>query len=743
MTTLNTLKQALHNTASPLPLLQSSESEWKTYQDFIIPHLTNLLTTHINLNLNPGRRISILEIGPGPRSILGSLPYRVREGIGRYVAVESSGLSADELDGWLGVEKGGVVRRVAFQGADADADADAEIGEEERFDVVLFCHNLYGMKPKAGVIKRALGMLVEKQEQHQHQQKDGIVVVFHRDLSLQLDGLVCHQTASFPTGFVSVEDTDDALDRFASFVAGVHVDDDELGTGEAIRGEWRNICRELGGRHHDQLYFNAPNVMAVFNRHATALPELTSLVPSSEEDRVVKNREARLHQPAAVVRPTEIRHVQDCVRWALRHGVGLTVLGGGHSGHCLWSGVVSVDMDAFDRVHVLAGGGEDDVHSLVVAGAGCKSGDIVRESMAAGVTVPLGARPSVGAGLWLQGGIGHLSRMYGLACDAIIGAVMVSVDTGQVLCIGHVPSQHSPDGAVRPENEDDLLWAIKGAGTSVGIVVSVVFKAYAAPTYSVRNWVVPMDDIIEAGERLEDFNNLVAGRLGRSCSADAYLYWDGRLHFGVTMFAETSDMGRMMPPGSFKTVDSVGLFEADMYMSYMHGGGHGNGKTSSFKRCVFLKDVGSPGIADILVAAVECRPSQLCYLHLLHGGGAISDVPANATAFGCRDWDFACVITGVWPRDQDGTEVARATVQWVYNVAGDLLPLCCGGIQCRPWPGPQRRRSGRKSVRTEPATPGSSQTLLGSAECVGLYMSASGADEAEADHSSHWRMRCW
>ena len=76
--------------------------------------------------------------------------------------------------------------------------------------------------------------------------------------------------------------------------------------------------------------------------------------------------------------------------------------------------------------------------------------------MEAGVTVPLGASPSVGAGLWLQGGIGHLARLHGLPCDAIIGAVVVSVDSGQVLCIGHVPSQHRPTGAVIPEKEAEL-----------------------------------------------------------------------------------------------------------------------------------------------------------------------------------------------------------------------------------------------------------------------------------------------
>ena len=83
-------------------------------------------------------------------------------------------------------------------------------------------------------------------------------------------------------------------------------------------------------------------------------------------------------------------------------------------------------------------------------------------------------------------------------------------------------------------------------------------------------------------------------------------------------------------------------------------------------------------IVDALVAAIDARPSPFCYFHLLQGGGAVADVAADATAFGCRDWDFACVITGVWSRDQDGTEVARDAVQWVYKVARDLLPFSSG-----------------------------------------------------------------
>lgn len=61
----------------------------------------------------------------------------------------------------------------------------------------------------------------------------------------------------------------------------------------------------------------------------------------------------------------------------------------------------------------------------------------------------------------------------------------------------------------------------------------------------------------------------------------------------------------------------------------------------------------------------------------------------DATAFGCRDWDFACVITAVWPRDQGGTEVALDAVKWVYDVARDLLPLSSGAYGADLGPDPR------------------------------------------------------
>ncbi|KAM3483556.1 hypothetical protein MY8738_003099 [Beauveria namnaoensis] len=442
---------------------------------------------------------------------------------------------------------------------------------------------MYGMSPKRKFIDRALALLAERVD-------GAMVIVFHRDTSLDINGLVCLHTASFPSSAVSVPDEDEHLDNFATFIAGFAPQ--QTDSQNATLQGWRNVCRALCDQeksHTGHLFFGAPNIMMAFTRHATTLGELTAEVPLAKGIRVKRRR----HPTAFVVRPTELSQVQKCVRWSLEHKLSLAIIGGGHSGHCLQPNIVSVDMAAFDNVDVLQMKGNGEVGpSLIVAGAGCRSETIIKKAMAAGLTVPLGSRPSVGAGLWLQGGIGHLSRLQGLACDAIVGAVMVSVESGQVLVIGIVPSQHQPNDAIRPENEADLLWALKGAGTNFGVVTNVVFKAYPAMVYSVRQWVSPLSDRQEAQQRLVDIDAL-ARELPRQTSADAYLYCDSEgLHVAVSLSecaiaghdtesfagspsAMTAFLG---PENSSKTVDAIGLYDTEMYISFLITGDTGVGK---------------------------------------------------------------------------------------------------------------------------------------------------------------------
>jgi len=697
------LSNAQYNTGFGI-LVQGSTD----YKEFIIPQLIQLLSP-ISCS---GSQVSVLEVGPGPKSVLEDLPHHIRRKIRKYIAYEPNDMFATSLEArlsvttdtkspFLGLENPPDIRRTSFPPQN-----NAEIStkghknhSEDHYDIILFCHSMYGMPSKRAAVEEALEMLAMR--------PGASVIIFHREKTLRLNGLVCHQTATWPSGVVRVADKEETLDDFAPFIAGFTSDNKDFG--KELQIEWRKQCRALGSRekaHPDHLVFRSPTIMVSFTKGAAALSELLAQVPLSQASRALKNRQARLHDPASVVQPKDIEQVQLCVRWARKHSLSLAVIGGSHSGHCALNNVVSVDMSSLNQINILKEKENrevfrEDYSAIVVVEAGCTTDAIIRRTMEAGVTVPLGSRPSVGAGLWLQGGIGHLSRRYGLACDNIIGAVLISVESSRILCVGHVPSQHQPPGSIVPQKEAEILWAIKGAGTNYGIITSVIFKAYPAPRYVVRSWAIPLNSGHEAQLKLRDFDELVARKLEDDSSADAYLYWDAsQLHLGVNMteFTTTTAIPTTPSPttmasilganADIKIVDGIGLFETEMYMSGMHGG-HSGGRTSSFKRCIFLKGIGELTVAQRMVEALASRPSPLCYLHLLHGGGAIGRIASDATAFGCRDWHFACVITGVWSRGQDGTDIARAAINWVYSVAIDLLPISSGAYGADLGPDPR------------------------------------------------------
>ena len=264
MATLDSLKQALRQKAkatasSPKQPLSDTQysagfdilvrgSGWMTYQDFIIPQLSQLLAPLFNSRIH----ISALEIGPGPKSLLGYLPGRLRRKVRKYTAFEPNGLFATRLEEWLCstsetespllcLENPPDIHRIPFVLQDniGSGTSTGTSDDDEKYDIILFCHSMYGMKPKHRFIERALEMLVERPQ-------GGMVAVFHRDGALHLDGLVCHRTASFPTGVVSVANDDEVLDCFASFVAGFIMQDVDVD--KAIRVDWREVCRALGRR---------------------------------------------------------------------------------------------------------------------------------------------------------------------------------------------------------------------------------------------------------------------------------------------------------------------------------------------------------------------------------------------------------------------------------------------------------------------------------------------------------------
>ncbi|MFG3498554.1 FAD-binding oxidoreductase [Streptomyces sp. NPDC047928] len=164
-------------------------------------------------------------------------------------------------------------------------------------------------------------------------------------------------------------------------------------------------------------------------------------------------------RPAAVAYVGGTEDVRECLAFARRHGTPVAIRNGGHS-YAGWSsgtGRLVIDVSKLSRV------GTDGADSAVV-GAGAKLMDVYRGLARRGRTLPAGTCPTVGiSGLALGGGHGVTSRAYGLTCDSLTGATIVTAD-GRTL-------------VTDAERHPDLFWALRGAGNgNFGVVTELRFR---------------------------------------------------------------------------------------------------------------------------------------------------------------------------------------------------------------------------------------------------------------------------
>ncbi|MDQ3762370.1 MAG: FAD-binding oxidoreductase [Actinomycetota bacterium] len=172
--------------------------------------------------------------------------------------------------------------------------------------------------------------------------------------------------------------------------------------------------------------------------------------------------------PAAVAQCRRIEDVQVCVSAAVEARVPIAARSGGHSypGYSTPDDALIVDLSGLASVQVNADG-------TAVIGAGARLIDVYTALAGAGRCLPAGSCPSVGiAGLTLGGGIGVLSRKYGLTCDRLVSATVVTADT--------------TSRTVSASAEPDLFWALRGGGGgNFGIVSSLTFDTVPAPELTV------------------------------------------------------------------------------------------------------------------------------------------------------------------------------------------------------------------------------------------------------------------
>ncbi|WP_316744548.1 FAD-dependent oxidoreductase [Streptomyces sp. MK7] len=168
-------------------------------------------------------------------------------------------------------------------------------------------------------------------------------------------------------------------------------------------------------------------------------------------------------KPAAVAYVAHADDIRTALSYARAHRLRVAIRNGGHS-YAGWSsgdGRLILDVSRLDQVR--AGG------TSAVVGAGAKLIDVYRALTAKGVTIPAGSCPTVGvSGLVLGGGHGVVSRAYGLTCDSLTQATIVTADGRQL--------------TVSATENKDLFWALRGAGNgNFGVVTELRFRTHPAP----------------------------------------------------------------------------------------------------------------------------------------------------------------------------------------------------------------------------------------------------------------------
>ncbi|MFM9458250.1 FAD-binding oxidoreductase [Streptomyces europaeiscabiei] len=168
-------------------------------------------------------------------------------------------------------------------------------------------------------------------------------------------------------------------------------------------------------------------------------------------------------KPTAVAYVAHSDDIRTTLAYARAHDIKVSIRNGGHSygGWSSGNGRLVVDVSKLSKVRASA--------NEAVVGAGAKLIDVYRALAAKGVTIPAGSCPTVGvSGLTLGGGHGVTSRAYGLTCDSLTQATLITADGKQLIA--------------NATTNKDLFWALRGAGNgNFGVVTELRFRTHPAP----------------------------------------------------------------------------------------------------------------------------------------------------------------------------------------------------------------------------------------------------------------------
>jgi FAD/FMN-containing dehydrogenase len=366
-------------------------------------------------------------------------------------------------------------------------------------------------------------------------------------------------------------------------------------------------------------------------------------------------------RPAAVAFCAGPQDVARALRIARRHGLQVSVRGGGHdlSGRALVDGGLVLDLTRMRQVAV------DAQARVATVQGGATIRDVITAAAPYGLVPVAGNSGSVGvAGLTTGGGYGPLNGRFGLAVDNMVSAELVLADGQRV----------TTDAATEP----DLFWALRGGGGNFGVVTCLQIRLHPAAEL-LAGWVMyPGDDAAAVLRRYAAFaasapdalgvlTALMTGADGRPAVAFAP-FWTGDRAEGERVLGALQALGtpQMTTVGPTTYGEMLGQFDAAWAAGRHYA-----------VRTRWLRALTDDAVAVMIAAATrKTSPHTGVAIHHLHG--AATRVARDATAFGVRGEHYMIEIIAAW--EPDGDEAAADTHRrWADGLWEDLAPFAMPG----------------------------------------------------------------
>lgn len=369
--------------------------------------------------------------------------------------------------------------------------------------------------------------------------------------------------------------------------------------------------------------------------------------------------------PGMIVKCVDVADVIASVNFGRENKLLIAVKGGGHNGGGLGlcdDGMV-IDLSGIKFIRV------DTSDNTVRVGGGNLWGEVDHATHAFGLAIPAGIISSTGvAGLTLGGGVGYLSRKFGLTIDNLLEADMVLADGSFV--------------TTNAKQHPDLFWAIRGGGGNFGIVTSFKFQAHPLKTVigGPTLWPIEQTEEIMAWfdefihKAPEDLNGFIATLVIPGPPFPESLH---NKQFCGIVWCYTGDPDKF--DALFKAViDKNPLFQHLGEMPYpaiqtLFDGLFPSG-LQWYWRADFFNKLG-PEVRAAHLKYGSKIPTPLSQMHLYPISGTANRVGPEATAWAYRDANYAGVIVGV---DADPKNNEKIT-DWCKNYWEALHPYSSGG----------------------------------------------------------------